>query len=160
MWKYLCTGLAILAFTACHTHKNMPKSDTSAEITNYSLPEGLNVSASFRMFWEAWNNDIEQHGQTPDEYIPSELLKKRFSLREQNGEYLLSGYLHTEKGFDPEALSAIGGMCTAYGDSIYSFAIPLKSLTRFIALPGIRYIESASPVRNRQQPMNTNKPKR
>ncbi len=150
MWKYLCSMLAVLAFTACHTNKNMSTNTAPTETVNDILPEGVNVSASFRMFWEAWNTDLRQKEDSPEKYTPSDSLIKRFSLREQNGEYLLSGYLHAEEGFNPDNLSEISGYITRYSDSIYSFAVPLKSLSRLVALPGIRYIETASPVQNRQ----------
>ena len=84
-----------------------------------------------------------------EKYIPSELLIKRFSLHNQNGNYLLTGYLHTAADFKEEDLLHIGGHCIKYSDSIYSFAIPLKILPQFITLPGITYIECSSPVRNR-----------
>ena len=156
MWKYLCTLLAVLAFTACHTNKSAPTHTPTAETVSDFLPEGINVSASFRMFWEAWRADLRQQDKSTDHYTPSELLIKRFYLREKNGEYLLSVYLHTDEGFNPENLSAIGGYNTRYNDSIYSFAIPLKSLPSLIALPGIRYIETASPVQNRQSSPQNN----
>ncbi len=149
MWKYIYAAFLMIAFTACHTNKTLEKSDKPASTANYTLPEHLSVSASFRMFWDAWNADLRQSGNNLEKYIPSELLIKRFSLHNQNGNYLLTGYLHTAADFKEENLLHIGGHCIKYNDSIYSFAIPLKILPQFITLPGITYIECSSPVRNR-----------
>ena len=149
MWKYLCTLLAVLAFTACHTNKSAPTHPPTAETASDFLPEGINVSASFRMFWDTWTADLKQSGKTLDEYVPSERLIQRFVLRPQNGEYLVTGFLHTNDEFNVDALTQLGGYGVKYNDSMYSFAIPLRSLPQFVTLPGITYIEAASPVRNR-----------
>jgi len=149
MWKYIYAAFLMIAFTACHTNKTLEKSDKPASTANYTLPEHLSVSASFRMFWDAWNADLRQSGNNLEKYVPSELLIKRFSLHNQNGNYLLTGYLHTAADFKEENLLHIGGHCIKYSDSIYSFAIPLKILPQFITLPGITYIECSSPIRNR-----------
>lgn len=99
MWKYIYAAFLMIAFTACHTNKTLEKSDKPASTANYTLPEHLSVSASFRMFWDAWNADLRQSGNNLEKYIPSELLIKRFSLHNQNGNYLLTGYLHTAADF-------------------------------------------------------------
>ena len=87
MWKYIYAAFLMIAFTACHTNKTLEKSDKPASKANYTLPEHLSVSASFRMFWVAWNADLRQSGNNLEKYIPSELLIKRFSLHNQNGNY-------------------------------------------------------------------------
>ena len=104
----------MIAFTACHTNKTLEKSDKPASTANYTLPEHLSVSASFRMFWDAWNADLRQSGNNLEKYVPSELLIKRFSLHNQNGNYLLTGYLHTVADFKEENLLHIGGHCIKY----------------------------------------------
>lgn len=149
MWRFICTALLVTALAACHTNKNMSKTENTVETTTNTLPQDLPVSASFRMFWEAWNADLAQSGKSIDAYTPSSLLIQRFSLRNQNGEYLATGFLHTEPDFDAEAMTQLGGYCVKYSDTMYSFAVPLKSLVRFVALPGITYIEASSPVRPR-----------
>ena len=53
MWKYIYAAFLMIAFTACHTNKTLEKSDKPASTANYTLPEHLSVSASFRMFWDA-----------------------------------------------------------------------------------------------------------
>ena len=60
MWKYIYAAFLMIAFTACHTNKTLEKSDRPASTANYTLPEHLSVSASFRMFWDAWNADLRQ----------------------------------------------------------------------------------------------------
>ena len=62
MWKYIYAAFLMIAFTACHTNKTLEKSDKPASTANYTLPEHLSVSASFRMFWDAWNADLRQSG--------------------------------------------------------------------------------------------------
>lgn len=138
-----------IALAACHTNKNMSKTENTVETTDYTLPQDLSVSASFRMFWDAWNAELAQSGKGIDSYTPSDLLIQRFALRNQNGEYLMTGFLHTNTEFEADALTQLGGYCVKYNDTMYSFAVPLRSLTRFIALPGITYIEAASPARPR-----------
>ena len=59
MWKYIYAAFLMIAFTACHTNKTLEKSDKPASTANYTLPEHLSVSASFRMFWDAWNATIK-----------------------------------------------------------------------------------------------------
>ena len=62
----------MIAFTACHTNKTLEKSDKPASTANYTLPEHLSVSASFRMFWDAWNADLRQSGNNLEKYVPSD----------------------------------------------------------------------------------------
>lgn len=149
MWRFICTTLLAIALVACHTNKNMSKTENTVETTDYTLPQDLSVSASFRMFWEAWTADLTQSGKKIDAYTPSPRLVQRFALRNQNGEYLVSGFLHTDPKFEAEAVTQLGGYCVKYNDTMYSFAVPLKSLVHFVALPGITYIEASSPVRSR-----------
>ncbi len=149
MWKFICTAMLIIALAACHTNKSMSKTEHTVVTTDYTLPQEVSASASFRMFWDTWTADLKQSGKTLDEYIPSERLIQRFVLRPQNGEYLVTGFLHTNDEFNVDALTQLGGYGVKYNDSMYSFAIPLRSLPQFVTLPGITYIEAASPVRNR-----------
>lgn len=149
MWRFICTALLATALVACHTNKNMSKTENTVETTTFTLPQDLPVSASFRMFWEAWNADFAQSGKSLDAYIPSPLLVQRFALRNQDNEYLATGFLHTDAEFEAEAVTQLGGYCVKYSDTMYSFAMPLKSLVRFVTLPGITYIEASSPVRPR-----------
>lgn len=149
MWNFICTAMILIALAGCHTNKNMSKTENTVVTTDYTLPQELPVSASFRMFWEAWQADLAQSGQAIDDYTPSTLLVQRFSLRNQNGEYLATGFLHTDAEFDADALTQLGGYCVKYNETMYSFAVPLRSLTRFVALPGITYIEASSPARPR-----------
>ncbi len=149
MWRFICTALLVIALAACHTNKSMSKTENTVVTTDYTLPQELSVSASFRLFWNTWTSDFKQSGKTLDEYTPSEQLIQRFALRQQNGEYLVTGFLHTNEEFNIDSLAQLGGYGTKYNDTMYSFAIPLRSLSQFVVLPGITYIEAASPVRNR-----------
>ena len=88
-------------------------------------------------------------GNIPHQILDNPTANNRIIRHNQNGNYLLTGYLHTAADFKEENLLHIGGHCIKYSDSIYSFAIPLKILPQFITLPGITYIECSSPVRNR-----------
>ena len=72
MWKYIYAAFLMIAFTACHTNKTLEKSDKPASTANYTLPEHLSVSASFRMFWDAWNADLRQSGNNLEKYVPSD----------------------------------------------------------------------------------------
>lgn len=149
MWKFICTAMLIIALAACHTNKSMSKTEHTVVTTDYTLPQEVSASASFRMFWDTWTADLKQSGKTLDEYVPSERLIKRFALRQRNNEYLVTGFLNTQAEFDINSLNQLGGYGVKYNDSMYSFAIPLRSLPQFVTLPGITYIEAASPVRNR-----------
>ncbi len=149
MWKFICTAMLIIALAACHTNKSMSKTEHTVVTTEYTLPQELSVSASFRMLWNSWSAEFKQSGKTLDQYVPSEQLIKRFALRQRNNEYLVTGFLNTQAEFDINSLNQLGGYGTKYNDSTYSFAIPLRSLPQFVALPGIIYIEAAAPVRNR-----------
>ena len=149
MWKFICTAMLIIALAACHTNKSMSKTEHTVVTTDYTLPQELSVSASFRLLWDSWSAEFKQSGKTLDQYVPSEQLIKRFALRQRNNEYLVTGFLHTNDEFNVDALTQLGGYGVKYNDSMYSFAIPLRSLPQFVTLPGITYIEAASPVHNR-----------
>ena len=150
MWRFTCMALLVaFALAGCHTNKNMSKTENMVETTNYTLPKDISVSTSFRMLWDAWKDEVAQSGKPAEQYTPSAQLIKRFSLRNQNGEYLVTGFLQTTPGFTTESRTQLGGHCVKYNDTTYSFGMPLRSLASFVNLPGIVYIEASSPVQPR-----------
>ncbi len=148
MWKYICPLLLAFGITACHSAKeSVSESATSA--TEYVLPDSLSTSPGFRMFWTEWNTHLKQSGKTWAEFTPTEELAKKYSLRKNSDGYILSGFLHTSPDFDKESLTLIGGNCVAYGKGIFTFHIPVREIPRLVTLPGITYIECASPAQLR-----------
>ncbi len=149
MWKYICPLLLAALLGACHTSKKV--SETENLLTeSYTLPDTLSASVSFRMFWDEWNRELQQAGVPLAQYVPSDELAQRYILRQNQGIYCLTGFLHTYPNFNPQSLIELGGNCVAYGEGIYTFSIPVIALPQFVALPGIKYIESASPVHMRR----------
>ncbi len=148
MWKYICPLLIALGIASCQSSQKTITNNVVTE--SYTLPDSLSVSPAFRIFWEAWNNDLQQAGVALTDYTPSEELAQRYILRQSHGSYCLSGFLHTYPDFNIETLTELGGHAVAYNGGIYTFSIPLKELPRFVTLPGIKNIESASTVQMRR----------
>ncbi len=149
MWRYICLLLLAFGFTACHSAQKATAID-KVVVESYILPDSLSVSPAFGMFWNDWNSELQQAGVNLTDYIPSEDLTQRYLLRQNQGEYYLNGFLHTNPLFNAKSITALRGNCVAYGEGIYTFAIPVRELPRFVALPGIVYIESASPAHLRR----------
>ncbi len=149
MWKYISPLLLLLALVACHSSKKSTTNNVVV-VESYLLPDTVSASPAFRLFWEEWNNELQQAGVPLAEYSPSEDLAQRYALRKSDEGYSLTGFLHTHPDFNADLLVKLGGSCVAYTDGIYTFAIPVKELPQFITLPGIKYIESALPVHLRK----------
>ncbi len=149
MWKYIPLLLLAFGVAACHSSQKATATDRVVA-ESYALPDSLSVSPAFGMFWNDWNRELQQAEVALADYTPSEELAQRYLLRQDRGVYYLNGFLHTNVQFNALSLTALGGHCVAYGEGIYTFSIPVRELPRLVALPGIVYIESASPAHLRR----------
>ena len=94
-----------------------------------------------------WKEVIEECGDKDlNKYTPSQDLINKFSLRKQDNQYVLSGFLHTDSTFKESDIENLGGNVVKYSDKIKTFIIPIKNIPALINVKGITYIDTGRKV--------------
>ena len=109
------------------------------------LPEGINFSNSFRMFWDAFAQDTKR-ARSLDKYTPSDKLLANAAVAERDGEYVVSGFITTGADFDQAAFDALGGTLNRIDGTTATFQMPLKRLPDMWRVRGIVSVEAAQKV--------------
>ncbi len=151
MKRYLITLVASLLGVAgalflcsCGTQKAANNAAHHASIVG-ELPENINFSNSFRMFWDALVQDTKRV-RSLDKYKPSDKLLENAAVSEHEGEYVVSGFLTTDDTFDEAAFVALGGTLNRIDSTTSIFKMPLKRLPDMWQVRGIVSVEAAQRV--------------
>ncbi len=151
MKRYLITLVASLLGVAgalflcsCGTQKAANNATHHASIVG-ELPENINFSNSFRMFWDALVQDTKRV-RSLDKYKPSDKLLENAAVSEHEGEYVVSGFLTTDDTFDEAAFVALGGTLNRIDSTTSTFKMPLKRLPDMWQVRGIVSVEAAQKV--------------
>lgn len=138
--KYLYCIIAACLFFECSSSTKSIRSE------NYykTIMDSNQFSVNFKSLWkevieECGNNDLHK-------YTPSQNLINKFSLRKQNNQYILSGFLHTDSTFKESDIENHGGNVVKYSDKIKTFTIPIKNIPALIKVKGITYIDTGRKV--------------
>jgi len=105
-----------------------------------SFPQNISASNNFRMLWDELAVSSQNFSKIST-YIPTESQISQFGMVLQNNDYLIKGYFQVDNDFDESKLNALGGKMTKYSDKFQSYTIPIKKITDFVRLKGIKYIE-------------------
>jgi len=122
--------------------------NTSTENTQQTSVSKAQLSNSFNTFWRELTEEAD--GKLLEQFIPSQKLIKRYSLREQNQQFFISGFLHTDSTFNKADIENIGGNVVTSASMIKTFLIPIKNIPLFIQIKGITYIEIGQKVRTKK----------
>lgn len=142
--KFLCCGIVIIMLVGCaSSNKN-----TNTENTQQTSVSKAQLSNSFNTFWRELTEEAD--GKLLEQFIPSQKLIKRYSLREQNQQFFISGFLHTDSTFNKADIENIGGNIVTSASMIKTFSIPIKNIPLFIQIKGITYIEIGQKVRTKK----------
>lgn len=151
MKRYLITLVASLLGIAgalflcsCGTQKATNNATHHASIVG-ELPENINFSNSFRMFWDALVQDTKRV-RSLDKYKPSDKLLENAAVSEHEGAYVVSGFLTTDDTFDEAAFVALGGTLNRIDSTTSTFKMPLKRLPDMWQVRGIVSVEAAQRV--------------
>jgi len=141
--KLLCYALVIISFVECTSFNKSISSDNS----HLSTMGRAKLSNSFNSFWKELTE--EASGKSLEQYIPSQKLIKRYSLKKQNKQFLVSGFLHSDSTFNKADIECIGGYVVAYSNKIMTFSVPIKNIPLLIQIKGITYIEIGRKVKTK-----------
>ena len=141
--KLLCYALVIISLVECSSFSKSISSDNSL----LSTMDRARLSNSFNSFWEELSE--EANGKSLEQYIPSQALIERYSLKKQDQQFLVSGFLHTDSTFNKADIEYIGGNVVAYTNKIKTFSVPIKNIPLLIKVKGITYIEISRKVRTK-----------
>lgn len=141
------TLCAIGALLACGCGTQKTAAGNAARHTSIvgELPEGIDFSNSFRMFWDAFVQDTKRV-RSLDKYTPSDKLLENAAVAERDGEYVVSGFVTTSADFDQAAFNALGGTLNRIDDTTATFQMPLKRLPDMWRVRGIVSVEAAQKV--------------
>jgi hypothetical protein len=139
--KSLCCAIITILLVGClSSHKSI-----SADNSQTTFMNEAKLSNSFSSFWKELTE--EANGKSLDHYIPSQKLIERYSLREQNKQFMISGFLHTDSTFNKTDIEELGGNVVEYSNKIKTFSVPIKKIPQFIQIKGIIYIEIGKKVK-------------
>ncbi len=133
-----------LCVCGCGTQKAANNAARHASIVG-ELPENIDFSNSFRMFWDAFVQDTKRV-RSLDKYTPSDKLLENAAVSEQEGEYVVSGFVTIDNTFDEAAFAALGGTLNRIDDTTATFQMPLKRLPNMWQVRGIVSVEAAQKV--------------
>ncbi len=133
-----------LFLCSCGTQKSANNATRHTSIVG-ELPEGIDFSNSFRMFWDALVQDTK-HVRSLDKYKPSDKLLENAAVSEYEGAYVVSGFLTTDNTFDEAAFAALGGTLNRIDSTTATFKMPLKRLPEMWQVRGIVSVEAAQKV--------------
>jgi len=145
--KLLCYALVIISLVECSSFNKSISSDNS----HLSTMDRAKLSNSFNSFWEELTE--EANGKSLEQYIPSQALIERYSLKKQDQQILVSGFLHTDSTFNKADIECIGGNVVTYANKIKTFSVPIKNVSLLIQVKGITYIEIGRKVRTKNSPL-------
>ncbi|WP_321518477.1 hypothetical protein [uncultured Bacteroides sp.] len=139
--KFLCCAVIAILLAGCSSYHKSIRTDNSQTM----LISKAQLSNSFKSFWK----DLieEANGKSLEQYIPSQTLIERYSLREQNQHFLVSGFLHTDSTFNKTDVENLGGNVVTYSNKIKTFSVPIGKIPQFIQIKGIIYIEIGKKVK-------------
>ncbi len=118
-----------LLLTACATQKEA-----------LLLPDYITYNATFKMLW----NDISAEAgnkRSLKNYTPSNNVVQNYSLFQQDGKYIVSGFLFADATFSVHDFEKTGGALVDYGNGQYTFRIPINRLEKMLHIKGITRIE-------------------
>lgn len=145
MKKYFIYCILIcFLHTACSVSKHKTE-QSNRESMGLQIPDTLKTSPSFKLFCGDLSQDSKDISRF-ESYVPSEKMRKKYRLRNLNGQYIARGFLHVNEAFDKELFFKSGGTITEYTKTITGFSIPVNQLPLLLQSPGITYIELASKV--------------
>ncbi len=143
--KMLFSALIVGILLGCSSsRKSFNKENNQPVIT-----KKISLSNSFKSFWR----DLTEEAGGDDSlelFVPSQALIEHYSLREQDHQFFVSGFLHTDSSFNKEDIEKLGGNIVRYTETIGTFSIPIKNIALLIQLKGITYIEINKKVRKRE----------
>ncbi len=110
-----------------------------------TLPETVSCNPTFQMLWASFTEETKNL-RSLDSYTPSDEFVANYNLSEQDGKYIVSGFLQTNEQFSQTDFEKLGGSLVSYNNGLYTFRIPVNNLAKMVYLQGITRIEASNKV--------------
>ncbi len=123
-----------LTLTACATRRQA-----------VVIPETVSCNPTFQMLWASFAEETKNL-RSLEKYTPSDEFITNYNLSEEDGKYIVSGFLTTNEHFSQADFEKLGGTLVAYNDGLYTFRIPINNLEKMVQLQGITRIEASNKV--------------
>ncbi len=124
--------LVVIVMATCGTSKN-------AFVKKYNLPANIAYSDGYRMFVDELA--MESQGlESLAEYQPSNMMREKYSFVEMpNGEVGVEGFIQVVPSFFDAVTfeKEIGGYLTYLSEGVYRYTLPVRNITRVLAVRGI-----------------------
>ncbi len=108
-----------------------------------TLPDTASYNPTFQMLWASFAEETKNL-RSLDNYTPSDEFVANYNLSEQDGKYIVSGFIQTNEQFSQTDFEKLGGTLVAYNDGLYTFRMPINNLEKMVQLQGITRIEASN----------------
>lgn len=149
---YGTIGLLMLASCSCNGTKNTSKPKANSEQVKTENKESpklestFDVSARTKLFIKAVEDELNSTKSNIETYEPSSELVENFSLRMQNEEYIIRGFIKTNSSFENSALESKGVILGRKTGELTTVSFSLNLLQEFLTTENITYFEISEQV--------------
>lgn len=109
----------------------------------------FDVSASAKRLFASIDKDLKETTRDLATYVPSKAVVDEFGLREQQGQFMMTGFIRTTQAFEPASIDAIGGSSGASSVGLRTVSVPVRQINHFLQIKTIEYFELATQATNK-----------
>lgn len=140
----------MLVSCSCNGAKDTP--NTSAEQVKFEIKESpkfestFEISARTKLFIKAVEDEMSSMESSIETYEPSEQLVQQYSLKKQNNDYIIRGFIKTTSSFEQKRLQTKGVNLGIKKGEFMTISFPLSFLQEFLSTDNIIYFELSEQV--------------
>lgn len=140
--KYITIVILSVAIIACSaTKKSSSKKD---EPKQSSVENKFDLSMYTKSFLVALEK--ERAGKSTENFVPSEKLINKYSIKKVNGTYTISGFIKINDSYQEKELTQLNIKTGSAVSNIVTVIITLESIDSFLLINGINYFEIGEKV--------------
>src|SRR5690606_13146170 len=106
----------------------------------------FDLSARTKLFLKAVEDEMSSMKKNIETYEPSDDIVKKYGLKKQNEEYIISGFIKTTSSFEKNGLESKGVNLGRKTGELMTISFPLNFLQEFLTTENITYFEISEQV--------------
>ena len=139
--------LSVIGLSCCGPKKTFDQT-TVSESGHIEAP-AFEVSASAKRLFAAIEKELKESTGDLATYATSKTVVDEFGLREQQGQFMITGFIRTTPAFDPAIMEALGGSSGTSSGGMRTVSLPVKQINHFLQIKTIEYFELAAQATNK-----------
>lgn len=134
--------ISVIGLSCCGTSKTVDQA-TSMESGRVVTP-AFDISAPAKRLFAAVEMELKESAGDLATYVPSNPVVDEFGLREQQGQFMMTGFIRTTLAFEPASIEAIGGSSGTSSGGLRTLSVPIRQINHFLQIKTIEYFELAT----------------